>query len=113
MSVQNLPGDVCVCVCVCVVVVVFPLLATTRHVEFLGQRSDLSCSCDLYHSCHILGSLTHCVWLGIKPASQGSRDTADPVAPQQELFLVVFILNMFLSSQPYLFNSCATYHHVT
>ena len=31
------------------------------------------------------GSLTHCARLGIKPASQWFRDTADPAAPQWEL----------------------------
>ena len=44
-----------------------------RHMEFLGQGSDPSCSGDLRHSCGSnIRSLTHCVGLGIEPASQGS-----------------------------------------
>ena len=53
--------------------------------EFPGQGSAPRCSCDLLHSCGNVGSLTHCAGLGIEPASQLSRDTADPVAPQWEL----------------------------
>ena len=68
---------VCVCVCVCVV--------AQWHMELLGQGSDPSCSGNPSHSCGNAGSLIHCTGLGIKPASQCSRDTPDPVAPQQEL----------------------------
>ena len=46
---------------------------------------DPSLSFNLRHSCSNAGSLTHCAGLGIEPASQGSQDTADPIAPQQEL----------------------------
>ena len=45
----------------------------------------LSHSCDLYHSYRNNGSLTHCAGLGIKPAPQHSKNTTDPIAPQQEL----------------------------
>ena len=41
------------------------------HVEgmwkFLDQGSNLSCICDLCHSCSIAGSLTHSTRLGIEP----------------------------------------------
>ena len=53
--------------------------------EFPGQGSDLSCSCDLCLSCSKAGSLTHCAELGIKPACQCSRDATNPVVPQQNL----------------------------
>ena len=55
--------------------------------EFLGQGSDPSHSCDLLRSCG--NSLTHCARLGIKPVSQCFRDTADPIAPQWKLLLRV------------------------
>lgn len=44
---------------------------------------DLSCSCDLRHS-QIPWS--HCAGLGIDPVSWHCRDSADPVAPQRELW---------------------------
>ena len=34
----------------------FPLLASPRHMEFLGQVSDTSCACNLCHSCSKTGS---------------------------------------------------------
>ena len=52
--------------------------------EFLGQGSDLSCSCKLSRSCGNAGSLTDYVGLGIEPKSQCSQDAADPFAPQKE-----------------------------
>ena len=43
--------------------------------EFLGQRSDPCCTCDLYHSCSNARSLlTHCAGPGIELASRHSRD---------------------------------------
>ena len=60
------------------------------HMEFLGQGSDLSHSCDLCHSCSNAGSLTHCLGLGIKPVSQWSQDAADPVVPLWEILYVFF-----------------------
>ena len=50
-----------------------------RHMEFLGQGSDLS------HSCGHTGSATHCAGLGIKSEPQSSQDAADPITPQWEL----------------------------
>ena len=51
--------------------VCFPFLffGFPKHVEFLGQGSDSSHSCDLSRSCSNAGSLTHWVRPGIKPAS--------------------------------------------
>ena len=53
--------------------------------EFLNEGSDLSRSCDLSNSSGNARSLTYCAGLGIKPSSQHSQDTTDPVVPQQEL----------------------------
>ena len=54
--------------------------------ESLGKESNLSCSCDVHHISGNATFLTSCAGLGIKPASQCSRDAANPVAQQQELF---------------------------
>ena len=70
----------------------FFFLAAPWYTGFLGQGSDPSQSCNL--CCCNAGSLTHCAELGIEPASQCSRDTSDPIAPQQELqetFLIVTV----------------------
>ena len=56
---------------------------TTYGVPGPGIRSKLQC--DPCWSCGNAGSLSHCAELGIKHASQHSTDTADPIAPQQEL----------------------------
>ena len=53
--------------------------------EFPGQGSDPSHSCDLCCSCSNAGSLTHCVRLGIEPVSWCCRDMDDPIEPQREL----------------------------
>ena len=47
----------------------FSFLAALWHMEFLGQGSNLSWSCDLYHSCGNARSLTHCAGPGIEPMS--------------------------------------------
>ena len=52
-------------------------LATSQHMEFPDQGSDLSCINS--------GSLTHCAGPGIEPSSQCSRDTTNPIVPQREL----------------------------
>ena len=52
----------------------FLFLATPQRMEFPGQGSDPSCSCNLSHSCGNTRSLTHCARPGIKPASQCSQD---------------------------------------
>ena len=59
----------------------FSFLAALHHMEFLGQGSDLSCSCDLCRSGNAK-SLTHRARLGIKPVSQCSGDVTDPTEPQ-------------------------------
>ena len=55
----------------------FIYLAALWLTEFLGQGSDLSCSCDLSYSFDNAGSLTHCAQLEIEPKSQFSQDPAD------------------------------------
>ena len=57
----------------------FFFFAALRRMEFLGQESDLSRSCDLRCSGGNARSLTHCAGLGMEPVSQGSRDTTDPI----------------------------------
>ena len=59
--------------------------------EFLGQGSDPSCSCDLRHTFVSAGSLTYCARLGIEPACQRCKDTDDAIEPQQELLHIVSI----------------------
>ena len=59
----------------------FPLLATPWHMEFPGQGSDPSISCNR--------SLSLCAEPGIEPAFQGSRDTANSIPPEQDLLLPV------------------------
>ena len=58
--------------------------------EFPGQGSDPSHSCDLSCSCGNTRSLNHCAGLGIKPASQCFQDCLNPIAPQWELFFLFF-----------------------
>ena len=76
----------------------FSSLATLWHMEFPEQGPDLSHSCKLCCSCSDSRSLTHCARPGIKPASQPSRDTKDPIASQQQELLV----NIFLILYPVL-----------
>lgn len=59
----------------------FPFLSAPWHMVFPGQGSYLRCSCDRCRSGGSSGSLTHCA--GDKPASQCSRDAADPIAPHR------------------------------
>ena len=60
----------------------FSFLATPRHVEFPGQRSDLSLSCNLCNP------LAQCAGAGIEPVSWSCRDAADPIVQQWELLHV-------------------------
>lgn len=81
-------------------------LATLQHMEVPGQGLDPSHSCDLRWSLQptVLG------W-GIKPASQRSGDTADAVAPQGELPLLLFFTSHFhVVSRPEL--ACLLPHHL-
>ena len=59
----------------------FSFLAPLQQMEFPGQESKPSCSCNLCHSCSNAGSLTHCARPGIDHTSQHSRNTADPAVP--------------------------------
>ena len=63
----------------------------------LGQGSDPSGSCSL--RCSNIESLTHCVGLGIKPASQGSRVATNPTAPQQDLLLSFLLIFQHFSDE--------------
>ena len=69
--------------------------------QFLGQRSDLSFSCDLCHSCCNTGSLTHCAEREVKPALQRYRQlhcaTAGTLSPP------LSISNYFTHSAVWLF----------
>ena len=56
----------------------FFFLTTSWHMEFPGQGSDLSHSCNLHCS---RGNAR----LGIEPVFWCCRDATDPIAPQQEL----------------------------
>ena len=67
------------------------------NMEFLGQGSDLSHSCNL-SCCYSTRALNHCAGLGIEPVSQSSQDAADPVAPQRELQWLAFFLSLKNSS---------------
>ena len=69
----------------------FHFLGVLWHMEFLGQGSDLSCSCDLSHSYGSVGSLAQYARLGIEPVSQHSQDASDPIGPRQELQCLGFL----------------------
>ena len=70
-------------------------LAVPWHMELPGQRSIPNHSFDLWCCSGNTRSLTHCARLGIKPVSQGSRDTTDPFAPQWELLCVLSLWCVF------------------
>lgn len=59
--------------------------AAPWHMEFPGQRPDLSQSCDPSRSCNDARFLTHCSGTGIEPTSQHLQGTTNPVAPWREL----------------------------
>ena len=60
----------------------FSFVAARQHAEFPGQESEPSWS----HNCGNASSLSHSARVGIEPASWCSRATANPVAPQWELW---------------------------
>ena len=62
----------------------FYFLATPQHMECQGQGSDWSHGCNLHCSCGNNRSSNPLCRVVIEPASQCSRDAADPVVPQQE-----------------------------
>ena len=56
------------------------------HMEVSRPGLNLSCSCDLYHSCSNTRSSTHCTKLEIKPVPlQRQYWIPNPTAPQWEL----------------------------
>ena len=67
-------------------------MAALQHMEFLGQESDLSCSCDPSHRGGNSRSFTHCARLGIKPAPK----TCWSLAPEPELLLISIFLKSSL-----------------
>ena len=50
--------------------------------------------------------LTHCAGPGIEPASQCSRDAANPTVPQQALLCLIFIRTVSSPAIPCLLGSC-------
>ena len=73
------------------------------------QASDPSCRCNPHYSCGNARSLTYCAQLGIEPATQCSRDAANPIVPQQEPLpfaslpsIVLFFFLSFSLSGPWL-----------
>ena len=60
-------------------------LAALQHMEFMGQGSDLSHSCDLYCSYSNARSFSPLCRPGIEPVSWYCRDRVDPVGPQWKL----------------------------
>lgn len=61
----------------------FVFFASPQHMQFPGQGSDPSRSCEWHCSCGKARFFTQYAELGIKPESQTCRDTGDPVSPQQ------------------------------
>ena len=61
--------------------------------EFLGQGSDPSHSCNL---CSNEGSLTHYAGLGVEPASHCSQEAMDPVVPWS---IIGLLFNSLLTCQ--------------
>ena len=76
-------------------IIFFSFLATLWHVEPLGQGSNLSHSCDLHSVVATPDPLTHCAGPGTKLAFWHCRDTANPLAPQQELLRLFIYLLLF------------------
>ena len=70
---QKLSGSV-------VLIFFFSFLATPQHMEFPGQGSDPSHSCNPGCCCNNMRPLTHCAGPGIKPVSQRTRDSTNPTA---------------------------------
>lgn len=57
--------------------------------EVPAQGADPNHSCYLHHSYNKAGSLILCARPGMEPAWQCSRDTPEPVLPQQELLIIL------------------------
>ena len=63
----------------------FFFLAAPSHLEFLCQGSDLSSSCDLFHSYSHARSFNSLCQAGYLTCPGAAKDAVDPVVPQQEL----------------------------
>ena len=70
-------------------------LLPCRRMEFLGQGSHPSCSCNLRHSCSALDPLTCCARLEMESASWRCRDDTEPVVPQRERCKVFCFVDLF------------------
>ena len=71
-------------------------LAALRHMEFPGQGSDLSCSCDLSCICSNARSLTHCAGPGIEPVSQSApKMPAIPLCQSRNSHKFFFFFGLF------------------
>ena len=66
---------------VCLFVCLFFFFGHTKAYGFSGPGIISEPQVQFKPQCGNAGFLTHCAGLGIKPASQHSRDTTDPVAP--------------------------------
>ena len=70
----------------CVFSFFFSFFGCPQHMEFPGQGSALSCSCDLYHSCGNARSFNQLCQAGDQTyMSWHCREAADPVVPQWQL----------------------------
>ena len=63
----------------------FLFLFWPPHCIWSSQRSDLSLSSDLHHSCSNAESFNPLCGAGIEPASWCCRDATNPVVPLQKL----------------------------
>lgn len=73
-----------------------PLLATAKHMEFLGQESDLSYSCDPCHRCGNDGSFTHCAGLCCPGAAEMPPVPLTIVGTPEHSYLCGPMLSFFM-----------------
>ena len=78
----------------------FSFFGHPQHMEFPGQGSDPSCSCNLYHSCGSAGSF-NCAGPRIKPVSWCCTDAANPFVPQWELHYVILFFSFYAAPAMY------------
>ena len=90
-----------ICVLLHILFFFFSFLATPWHMEFPGQGSDPSHSCNLYCCCNNARSFNPLCRAGDQTCVPALRDATDPVAPEQEIlflnFYLIFILLLFLA----------------
>ena len=89
----------------------FLFLAAPQHIELPGRESDLNHGCCLSRSGGNARSLTHFAGPGIKPASQSSQDTVDPVVLHRELHFFFFFLMVSFVVQKLLSPICFYFHY--